>query len=425
MMNMPRFQNIASSRVVQLGMLAYVVIAFFCNLAIYLSLTLSPRLQPQYWLGLLIILLIPLAALSFRRQRDVLHMPLSWWCALFLTITLVSYAVVPGGHIEQLKERIRDVLLLLALTSLFSVLRERLLMLRKFVLLATVFGALVDMISIFHNRFLLPKTVQFAARPAGLYINPNEAATALLLGMILSVTVLPRKWRMPYLAFVLVAVLATFSREAIIGWFVMTVLFALLKLIDWKRILLWAAALVLPSILILVVIVKYTLINVHVAWYYKQQLNRLVWFMHEGGHHNSVSVRLQLIKDSWNLFLKHPWIGNGIGSTEHWALPYSTHNMYLYYMTDYGFIGALLFPLLVLAVVIQARGEIRKVGYCLAVFMLFWGWFDHDIVRNYYSLFAFSLMAALAWLSSQEQAMATDLSGSQQPSVSSANPARN
>jgi O-antigen ligase len=125
--------------------------------------------------------------------------------------------------------------------------------------------------------------------------------------------------------------------------------------------------------------------------------------MHDNARHNSVTVRVKLIKDSWDLFLKHPWIGNGIGSTEHWALPYSTHNMYLYYMADYGITGALLFPLLVLAVTIQARGETRKIGYCFAAFMLFWGWFDHDIVRNYYSLFAFALMAVLAWLSRQRQ----------------------
>ena len=40
----------------------------------------------------------------------------------------------------------------------------------------------------------------------------------------------------------------------------------------------------------------------------------------------------------------------------------------------------------------------------MAIFLLFWGLFDHNIVQNYYSLFAISLTAAMSRISATESA---------------------
>lgn len=413
-MNVQSGWSLDIDKLLKRSLLLFIVIVFFCNIAIYLSLVVSARLEPQYWLGLLTVFVIILAALSRQHRFEVFRTPLFFWCVLFIGLTVIVFLTVPNSYFQQVKERIRDVVLLVVLTGAFLMLRNQLGFLRKLVFLAVLLGVLINMISIVHNRFLLPEHIQYAARPAGFYINPNESATALILGMILSISILPKRWRIPYVAMVFVGVLATFSREAIGAWIIVTGLLCIFGMIDWKKLLIWTLALVALAAFSVFILIETKIINVHVAWYYQQQLHRLSWFVHGIKHGTSADTRLNLVKEAWDLFLQHPWIGNGIGSTEHWGLHYSTHNMYLYFMDDYGITGLLLFPLLVWCVCRESRGEMRKIAYCMAAFLLFWGLLDHDVVRNYYSLFAISLMAAMSRISATtsnavDQDSATDM----------------
>lgn len=394
--------NDKSTLTLKRSLLVFCVVVFFCNIGIYLSLEVSPQLEPQYWLGLLMVLAVGASFLFRQYSFEIFRTPLFFWCVVFLGLTAILYAVVPTSYFQQVKERIRDVLLLVTLTSIFLMLRDQLGFLRKALLFAVLMGVLINMISIVHSNFLLRNLYEYAARPAGLYINPNESATALIVGMILSITILPMRWRIIYAAIVFVGVLATFSREAVFGWFIVTTIFCFFGVIGWKKLSLWTTAFVGASLSIALLLAKYKVINFYVADYYHQNLKRLVWFVSGSRHDPSLDSRLDLVKQSWNLFLKHPWIGNGIGSTEHWGLHYSTHNMYLYFMDDYGVVGLFLYPSLVWCIFRDSEGEVRKIAWCMAIFLLFWGMFDHNVTRNYYSLFAMSLMAVMSRVSSSK-----------------------
>jgi O-antigen ligase len=378
------------------SLLVLVVLIFYCNVAIYLSLAVSAHLQPQYWVGLFILVAIMWAAIFPVNRFAVFHTPLFLWCAIFLGLTILVFVVVPESHAAQLKDRLRDVALLVALLSLFLMLSDQVLFVRKVLIWAVLLGTVINLIGTVDCRFMIPIQYAHACRPAGFYINPNESATALLFGMILAIEAIQKSRRILFAAVVFVGVAATFSREAILGWLAIAIVLCISGSVNWKQLTLWTFVFAGSITLVIVILIKANIVGAQIVESYNVQLHRLVWFMGGITHGTSVTIRVKLLEDGWHLFLKHPWLGNGIGSTEHWNMPYATHNMYLYYMDDYGVIGALLYPLLVVCIVCQSRGEVRKTGWCMATFMLFMGLLNHDLVHSYYALFAIALMAAMS-----------------------------
>lgn len=393
--------------ILQRSLLVYIVILFFGDVAIYLSLAVSPRLDPQYWIGLLVVLAAALAWFSPHTRWEAFRTPVFFWCVAFLALTLILFAAIPTSHVEQLKERIRDVVLLTAFLAVFLMLRNEVPFLRKVILVAVVLGVVVNLISLAHNNFLRPPGIPWAYRPAGFYINPNESGIALTLGMLLSLNLLRKFWREAYTVFVLVGVAATFSREAVLLWLVVVACLCVLRNLSLPHLVLSLVVLIVIVGATFFALIKGHLIHGPTLDYYQYSVHRFDVFFKGVQADTSDESRLQFAKAGWELFLVHPVIGNGIGSTYHWSLPQSTHNMYLLYMDDYGIIGLFLYPLLIWCMIRGAMGETRKLAWTMAIFLLFWGLFDHNIVQNYYSLFAISLTAAMSRISATESAQRT------------------
>lgn len=390
------------------SLLVFIVILFFCDIAIYLSLVVSARLEPQYWIGLLVVLTGLLAWFSPETRWQVLRTPVFLWCVLFFGLTLIFYIAVHASHLEQLKERLRDVVLLTTFLAAFLMMAGELSFLKKLILVAVFLGVVINLISIFHNGFLPPPDIKWAHRPTGFYPNPNESGIALIFGMILSLEALPKSWRPLFAVFVLAGVLATFSREAVLGWIVAVACLGFFGVIGWKSTIAYVVLLGLCGAVVSMLAVKAHLIHVDVLDFYKIQVGRF-WAVFTGISHDPSSVdRLKVLKLGWAAFLAHPFVGNGIGYTYHWSMPISTHNMYLLYMDDYGVIGFFLYPLLIWCMIRGAVGETRRLAWTMAIFLLFWGFFDHNIVQNYYSLFAISLTAAMVWLSRKDLALKSE-----------------
>ncbi|MGA9853578.1 MAG: O-antigen ligase family protein [Gammaproteobacteria bacterium] len=380
------------------GFLAFVVIIFYCNIGIYLSLAVSPRVEPQYWLGLVVLLACVWAIFSSRHRLAAFNTPLFFWCLLFSGLTVILFVAIPASHVSEVKERIRDVISLTVLLWIFLMMRDQIAFLRKLVLAAVLLGVAINLVSVIYRNFIDPVKIVNAGRAAGFYINPNESATAIIAGMIISIGILSKPWRALFSSIVLVGVVVTYSREAILSWIIVVLAFCILGIVDWKKLLFWLSVFMIIAILIVFILIKINAFGELSASRYTTQIHRLL-FTNGAQHGTSMAIRLTLLKESWELYLRHPLLGNGIGSTEHWGLPYSTHNIYLYYMDDYGLIGLFLYPLLVWCIFYESVGETRKIAWCMAIFLLFWGLFDHDTVRNYYALFLISLMAAMSRIS--------------------------
>jgi O-antigen ligase len=110
----------------------------------------------------------------------------------------------------------------------------------------------------------------------------------------------------------------------------------------------------------------------------------------------STRERQDVFKLAWETFARSPVLGEGIGATEAWAERGSTHNIYLYYMAEYGIIGAFIVPALTLVCILGARGEARQVAVPFTICVLVLAFFSHNITSGYHWLVAFALMAAMS-----------------------------
>jgi O-antigen ligase len=126
-------------------------------------------------------------------------------------------------------------------------------------------------------------------------------------------------------------------------------------------------------------------------------MERVDWLFNPLGIQDASALERKKVAElSWKMFTDHPFVGNGLGSTEAWSESQSTHNMYLYLMADHGIIGVMILPLLCLAVVWRSYGEARQIAIPFVLFILFFGFFSHNVIDDYCTLIAFALMAAMS-----------------------------
>lgn len=381
------------SRTLDAFVVFYTVALFFTNAVIYLSLPSVYSLPPYYSVLLLFALLLPLIGIghvnvAFVRTR------VFWWFVCFMLLTSAWMLFMQNGDWHIFRLRIQSFVLALGLLLLFCRNPANIETARKLIVFAVLLTVINNVLNlIYPHLFKIVAQYVDTGRSTGFYANPNEAGAAIIYGLILCLDVVPKRWRTPFLAATFLGVLLTLSRGAILGWLIVVMLMI------WKRNLtirsVGLALLGIAALALLIWPVVQTLLVHHTLEYFDVS-KRIQWFV-SGGQVASASEteRLLVLKSGWDLFLEHPWVGNGIGATFTWNLPVSTHNMYLLFMTAYGIIGLPLYLAYALVPSIGARGEIRRIAIPFSVFLLYWGFFDHNVLDNFYAVFAVVLMAAM------------------------------
>jgi O-antigen ligase len=348
---------------------------------------------------------IPLLFSAFAQLRYTIPVFLLIWSVAYILVSLFSFLLFLSSKValKELNTRFLAVLFIMIMLLVFSRYNIVQLCTRWAVFIAVLMAALNNIYEFFNP--LVFNALNETGRPAGFYINPNQSGCALILGMIFSVGLLQPRYRVPFVSLIAIGVLLTFSRGAILGWFVVVMIFIIVRVIPRSQLLYWVLGIGMiiiglsstgGFILNLAQLQEYGLVNQNI-------LGRLEWAENPSGSEDSADSRLEVARLAWQMFTEHPFWGNGIGSTQEWSIEYSTHNMYLYFMADHGILGAFILPLLVYAVTRHAHGESKYIGFAFAAFILLWGLFSHDIISERYILIMFSLMAAMTKKSQLEQ----------------------
>ncbi|WP_414571138.1 O-antigen ligase family protein [Nostoc sp. CCY 9925] len=375
------------------------VFAFFTDINSYLYTSGIVSQPPLFW-----ILGFAVASIPLILSQDK-YIPLSViiWCFGFIFVSLLWFVLFsPSGELafEELRKRLLAVIFIIAMTLIFS--RNQTI---HYLAQWAIFLAVL--IAVFNNIYEFFNPAAFSSlgnggRATGFYLNPNSNGCALILGMIFSVSILQPIYRLPFVSIVGFGVLLTFSRGAILGWLVTVIIFTIARILHLNKLLYWILG------------IGIFIISLGSQWWEEllQNLNlntnsleRIAWFQNisTSDSEDSADSRLEVAQLAWQMFTKHPFFGNGIGSTLTWNIEISTHNIYLYYMADHGIIGALILPLLVYAVTQHARGETKYIGLAFAAFILLWGLFSHNVLEERYILIMFSFMAAMTGASRLEQ----------------------
>jgi O-antigen ligase len=352
--------------------------------------------------GLLLLIFTRFASLKYISSELII------WCAGYLGISLFSFMLVLCFYAEYpfAKEAFQEVRTRILSESFLIITYLIFAKSPQIQNLTRVAICLAVLLAVFNNIREVSDPLVFqglnpTGRAAGYFIDPNRGGCALMLGMIFGMGILPKQLRIAFALLVLFGIFLTFSRGAILGWFIVIPIFILSGVIPRKQVLLGAV-----GITTIILVFGQVLSNIDMNELQRSGLikvniknitERLEWFQHPlANKEDSADSRVEVVMTAWNMFVEHPILGSGIASTNNlnnWGI--STHNMYLLFLTEHGILGIFIFPLLVYAVTWHSRGETKHIALAFSAFILLWGLFSHNIVEDRIILIIFSLMAAM------------------------------
>ena len=378
------------------------VLIFFTNLCLYLYSVELVHFPPLYWIIGLGIAASPL--ILSRGYLEILRRSLvARWCYGFILISGLWLIFEPSASekvFQEFQTRLLSVLFILTMLCIFSKDSVQLWGRRA------IFGAVLLALAL--NTFELFSPMTFSevmGRSAGLYINPNQSAAALILGLVVTIGLVPHRYRMLYVVLVGLGVFLTFSRSSLIGWALTAGVFIKTGQLSVRRSLLVGCGMLCVALALMIWQwdrIQYRLEDLGVL--NKNVLARLDWFNNPDVSDMSSTERKEVAEFGWALFSEKPVLGNGLGASVNWAREKSSHNEYLNMMVDHGIIGVFFLPILVLLTQWRARGEVRHIGFAFAIFVLYLGFFSHNVLTERHILMTFALLECMAVSSRSIQA---------------------
>jgi hypothetical protein len=319
--------------------------------------------------GLLVLAFVAaatgLAATAPDRAIAAARAPLVPWLVGFFALTSAwaVFATAVPGSVGALVERYRAMLFLLAFLVVFQPgpgRRAAALALCAGVVLATAMNV-AEALGLVQ---LFPFPGRVAGRSSGLYDNTNAAGLDIALGLAAALGCVPRRWRVSLVIVGAVGVALTFSRSSVLAFAAMLVAVTSLRVVRLGRLV--AVALLVGAILV---------------WFSQDAarmledtgvLNDNTWSRLRLAADDS--GRIEVARRAWELFLRSPLIGNGIGATSDWDVGIQTHNEYLFFAADHGLLGFLVVPAAALALALGGRAAIP-----VALVLLVAGVFSHGL----------------------------------------------
>ena len=377
------------------------ILVFFTRLDIYLEN--HTPIIPLYWLIAFLVLSFPLFISLFKRL-DCISTNVLLWSVGYIAISCISIIVQSKlPELQYLEDQYRTIVFLLLMLTIFSY-HPLVYKWSKRTILSVTLINICMFIYEFFNSLAFHEIQRAPGRSSGFYDDSNTAGIAIILGMIFTIDMIKPKYRLFYTLLVFLGIAPTFSRGSIAGWVLVVGLLILTKVIPRYQM-----SLVLLFFIILISILSTQLNNLKylknadgTALFKEDTLARVEFLIDPFAQKDdSQASRLHHIEDAWKKFEASPFIGNGLGGGQNSSITSEagkaqrSHNTYLDLMVEYGFLGALIFPLLLLSCVCQAQGILQKQAIAFAIFMLMQGFFSHTLMSEFCSLIAYAIMANL------------------------------
>jgi O-antigen ligase len=385
----------------KLLVMAAVAIFFTAIPEYFLMTSLNPPkgAPPTLWLIGLAVLSLPLVIGQLLRLNN-LKSPLIVWCFGYAWVTVTWFFLSSQGDMawQEVRWRVITIFQLLMFLMLFAQ-PNATRFARQALVVCVLVGVVLNIYELFHPMSFS----QVLGRSAGLYVNPNQAGQALVMGMIFSVSVLTATLRAPFILLTGIGIFTTFSRSAILQWVIIVVSFMLMRKVRLREFVLpVSVSLLLVAVFLLPRWDQFLTILGSSGMINKNVEERLDWFTDPSGvNDDSRWYRAYLRKQAWDRTAEHPFLGSGTGSSR--EMETGAHNQYLMFMQDHGLLGAAILPLLVLAVTWGARGEVRNLAILFGCTVMIQGFFSHDLLNQSEPLVLFALMAVLSSTSRESE----------------------
>lgn len=348
-----------------------------------------------------IVWLLAIAALAFPmmlwagRVEKVIRSHLPAWCGVYFAWTCVSYAW--SSQTLAVAKELRARTLVCFTLPLFALVFSSPVAVRA--ARRTVIPCVFLSVALNCYDFLHPLTFSTVfGRSAGMFMNPNISATAIVTGMIISLTIVPERWRGAFVTIAGGGVLLTLSRGLLLCYVVAIVYFIRTGALRPRQVV--SAAFSAGAVLAAVLLITVGSEKLAGAYRIITQSNVIERITDPsaalGGADESANVRKAAASLGWQVFEEHPLIGGGVGSTVDWDMPVSTHNIYVRDLAEYGIFGIALYPALLVILARGTSGESRTSLRAFVFVLALSGLFSHNVLDEWDVLLPMSLAAMMA-----------------------------
>ena len=366
------------------------VLLFLVSLPGYVFLTGISSVAPRY-LFLISLAFVFFCDITYKSIQNIL--PFVTWHVAFLLIGtgsfIVHYSSVWADS-EVLAMWGRVFVALWAVIIGASLPSDRLM---RIIAIATLITAMICLLDIALPFVLYkPTELMLYGRGAGLFLQPNGAASALALGFLVSHSEVDKKRFYAFFALTLLGLLATLSRGALLCLLPALLLVRYPKMECSRKTVGIAGA-----IAFLVAGFVYSL---SIDWESLEVAANL-WLRVLGGRalgsggdvvDLAALERLDAARKAWDAFAEFPWFGLGIGHTRHWDLTASAHNMYLTFAAEFGVAGLVLSLLYFVAVYYSVPLRYRYNTRLVLVFLCLFFLFTHNHFDDYVALLIIGIL---------------------------------
>jgi hypothetical protein len=371
------------------------VALFFTNLTNFAYQAGLASIEPYLWIVGIGAVAAPFAMAAFIRSGLRIP-PLAIWCYGYGILTLAWFfrSATPGGAYDELQIRLLSIAFILIALFICSTPRA-LLRARQAIVVAVLVGIAINLYELFN-----PETFSdVLGRSAGLYVNPNQSGSALVLGMIVSVSAVRERFRPLFMVATGIGVLTTFSRSAMVAWVIAFGLTCAFTLLRFHRIRgLAEVGLAGFAALVLFLSPGWTAVQARLedeSVLNNNVLDRVSSLSLAQFDDDSATERVSVAEQAWDAFAVHPFVGLGTGASMVPPFDVGPHNIYLALMVDHGLIGLLVFPVLVLACIWSAATADRQLAVTFAAAALVLGFFSHNLLSERYALVTYAVMGSV------------------------------
>lgn len=371
----------------------FFILIAYSYVATYFATFNNALLNPKNLFFLLF--LYTLVIISFNNKNlSIIKLPIFYWIVFYLSLVLLYF--ITHNHLDVLEFR-KEIFALIFFLCLIIIMSydENLNLTKKAILIATLI-AIFNNIYEFFNPFVFyseTSDLKIIGRSAGFYVNANNAGEAIVLGLLLSFSIVSKKFKYLFLVLSFLGILATFSRTALFGFFL--VVFFLIKNNEINRTFGTTVIITLGISIVLLFPFLEDLLKTFFGSDAQNLINRLNFFTGGNTVDFSQKERTQVALTAFNLFADNIFFGAGLGVTEHWQYRVGAHNMYLTFMAEFGFIGIFLYPALILSASYKAYKTNHPLAKPFILYMLIIGFTTHNVLDAYHLLIALAFLSNL------------------------------
>jgi len=386
-------------------LLIVATVFIFLNLTIYLPIVkIFP--YPAYVLDLILFVLLFIfyikSKIRFPHDNIIIL-----WVMYYIVLNIIYFIVSPSGPDEYkfFKLIVFFIFFIFSMIMLFNLDDDNLSITRKVMVPLAMIATITLGLDFFETGFFInafqTDLLAFPGRASGLYLNANIAGGAMIVFLIFTIDLIPKKYRIIYISIIFLGVFFTMSRSNLMILFITIAIMFFQKKLYTRHLL-----------------ISFTGIIVFFIWLSSggldmlgnkydlevtdEMVSRVNFFVDsENTNVDDMSERKVVLMAALEMFADNPLFGSGFAATRLWDHKVGPHNTFAAHWAEFGLFGMFIIPLLLFLstynIFKYANSEQKQVAILVIIYFITSSFFSHNMLDQPFQVAVIIALATIGY----------------------------